>query len=129
MATAFVGMPLALTSSMPPVMLPWPSAMKTPVRARGTGALDSLVKTSPLVTKTYWPFSLASLNGQYVFVTSGEVFTSESNAPVPLARTGVFIADGQGNITGGMEDVNANGIPTNAVAITSGTYTVSADGR
>jgi len=74
-------------------------------------------------------YSLASLNGQYVFVTSGEVFTSGSNAPVPLARTGVFIADGKGNITGGMEDVNANGIPTNAVAITSGTYTVSADGR
>src|SRR6267154_3444847 len=61
MAMALEGVPLALTSSIPPVMLPLPSAMKTPVRASGTGALDPLVKTSPSVTKAYWPFRLAIL--------------------------------------------------------------------
>jgi len=77
----------------------------------------SSVQPPPPVGK----YSMASLNG--------EVFTSGSNAPVPLARTGVFIADGNGNITGGMEDVNADGTPSNAIVITNGTYTVSADGR
>ena len=85
----------------------------------------SSVQPPPPVGK----YSMASLNGQYAFVTNGEVFTSGSNAPVPLARTGVFIADGNGNITGGMEDVNADGTPSNAIVITNGKYTVSADGR
>jgi hypothetical protein len=74
-------------------------------------------------------YSLASLNGQYAFVTNGEVFTNGASFPTPLARVGTFIADGKGNITGGMEDVNAGGTPSNAIAITSGTYTVNADGR
>src|SRR5689334_16425507 len=61
MVIALEGVPLALTSSIPPMMLPLPSAMKTPVRARGTGVPDPAVKTSPLVTKAYWPFRLAIL--------------------------------------------------------------------
>jgi len=85
----------------------------------------SSVQPPPPVGK----YSRASLNGQYAFVTNGEVFTAGSGAPVPLARTGVFIADGKGNITGGIEDVNASGTPSNAIAITNGTYTVNADGR
>jgi len=74
-------------------------------------------------------YSLASLNGQYAFVTNGEVFTNGSSFPTPLARIGTFSADGKGNIIGGMEDVNAAGTPNNAIAITSGNYTVNADGR
>src|SRR5690348_3323849 len=61
MAMALLGVPAALTSSIPPVMLPFPSAIKTPLRASGTGAPDPAVKTSPLVTKAYWPFRLARL--------------------------------------------------------------------
>jgi hypothetical protein len=74
-------------------------------------------------------FSLASLNGQYAFVSSGEVFVNGNTTPNPLARVGTFVADGKGNITGGIEDVNAAGTPSNAIAITGGTYTLSADGR
>lgn len=74
-------------------------------------------------------YSLSSLSGQYAFVTNGEVFTSGANAPTSLARTGVFMADGKGNITGGMEDTNTNGTPSNAIVITSGSYTVAANGR
>ncbi len=74
-------------------------------------------------------FSAASLNGQYAFVTSGEVFTPGSISATPLSRVGSFTADGQGHITGGVEDVNAAGTPTNAISITGGSYTVSADGR
>ncbi len=73
-------------------------------------------------------FSNASLNGQYAFVTSGEVFTGGLSA-TPLARVGSFTADGKGGITGGVEDLNEAGTPTNAIAVTGGSYTVGADGR
>src|SRR4029077_1100180 len=72
-------------------------------------------------------YTLASLNGQYVFTTSGEVFTGSTE--VNLARTGVFIANGQGSITGGVEDVNASGTVSPAIQISGGNYTVNADGR
>jgi hypothetical protein len=73
-------------------------------------------------------FSPSSLKGTYAFVTNGEVITS-STAANPLARAGSFIADGQGNITGGVEDANLAGAASPPVAITGGGYTVSADGR
>ncbi len=74
-------------------------------------------------------FSAANLNGQYAFVTSGEVFTPGSISATPLSRVGSFTADGQGHITGGVEDVNVAGAPTNAIPITGGSYTINADGR
>src|SRR4029077_57029 len=61
-------------------------------------------------------------------VTNGEVIKSLSSAS-PLARTGSFVADGQGHITGGIEDVNATGLYTPALTISGGGYTVNADGR
>lgn len=74
-------------------------------------------------------YSNSSLNGQYAFVTSGEVFTPGAITATPLSRTGSFTADGQGHITGGIEDVNSAGSPTNAIPITGGSYSVAADGR
>jgi hypothetical protein len=73
-------------------------------------------------------YTLASLQGQYAFVTNGESFTGGLSA-TPLARTGSFTADGMGNITGGVEDVNAAGTASLALQITGGNYTVNADGR
>ena len=72
-------------------------------------------------------YSLASLNGTYAFTTSGEVITGSS--AIPMARVGSFSADGNGHITGGIEDVNTSGTPSTANAITSGSYTVNSDGR
>ncbi len=75
-------------------------------------------------------FSNASLNGKYAFMTSGEVFTSGSLTATPLSRVGSFTADGQGHITAvGVEDVNLDGAPTNAISIIGGSYSISADGR
>jgi hypothetical protein len=79
-------------------------------------------------------YSLASLNGTYAFVTSGEVITSSSNSATPFSRTGSFTANGSGGITGGVYDVvNAGGsstISSSPIAIMSGSsYTVNADGR
>jgi hypothetical protein len=72
-------------------------------------------------------FTLADLNGQYVFTTNGEV--TNGGPTVNIARTGVFSANGQGGITGGVEDVNASGMYTPAIQIAGGSYTMNADGR
>lgn len=67
-------------------------------------------------------FTNASLSGPFAFSYTG---TDSSGF---ISAAGSFQADGNGNITTGMEDLrNAAGVATNA-AIT-GTYTVRADGR
>ena len=66
--------------------------------------------------------SLATLNGQYTFTFSGH------NSQGFVAAAGSIQADGKGNLTNGVEDVNsAGGVLTN-VSVT-GTYTVGQDGR
>lgn len=76
-------------------------------------------------------YTLASLTGTYAFVTSGEVITSGGTSATPFSRTGSFIANGSGAITGGVYDVvNAGGISSGPITIMSGSsYTVNADGR
>ena len=74
-------------------------------------------------------FTTASLKGQFAFVTNGEVIDT-NGTETPLARTGSFIADGNGNITSGVEDVVAPGVSPNLdITITGGSYTINADGR
>jgi hypothetical protein len=85
---------------------------------------NGVVNPPPPVGK----YSVASLNGQYAFVTNGESFTGGLNA-TPLARLGSFTADGTGKILAGVEDVNAAGTTSLALPITGGSYTVNADGR
>jgi len=74
-------------------------------------------------------FTNSSLQGQYAFSMVGT--DASSGSAVPFGRTGSFIADGNGHITGGVEDVNLNlaqqGSPR--LAFTSGTYTINSDGR
>ncbi len=78
-------------------------------------------------------YSLSSLNGTYAFVTNGEVVTT-NGAPASLARTGSFVANGNGGIMGGVEDtvtqqLNVGTSVNTNVAITGGAYSVGADGR
>jgi hypothetical protein len=73
-------------------------------------------------------YTLASLNGTYAFVTNGTVATTTTEAS--FARTGSFVANGQGGITGGVYDTNTQGVvPAQPNVITGGSYTVNADGR
>lgn len=79
-------------------------------------------------------YTLASLSGTYAFMTSGEAIASGASSATPFSRTGSFIANGSGGITGGVYDiVNAGGASTISsapIAIMSGSsYTVNADGR
>jgi hypothetical protein len=72
-------------------------------------------------------FSNASLNGQYAFSMSGV----DLNSGAFTARVGSFAADGQGHITGGLEDVLdlGSGSPASQVTFSNGTYQIQANGR
>lgn len=71
---------------------------------------------APVVIK----ISNQSLFGPYAFSISG------TNGGTPVAMAGSITFDGQGNVTGGSEDVAGT---SGAVAITGGTYHVGTDGR
>lgn len=76
-------------------------------------------------------FSNSNLKGQYAFSMTGSVFDSATLSTPPYVRVGSFIADGNGNITGGVEDVNLNFAGNGSVRQTfsGGTYAINSDGR
>jgi len=76
---------------------------------------------SDSVTVTIAP-SVATLNGSYTFQVDGQSSSS------PLLEAGSFTADGKGNLTTGLEDVNGPSGVSLALSFT-GTYTVGTDGR
>jgi len=67
-------------------------------------------------------FSNASLQGNFAFALGG---LSGSRA---FASGGIFTADGNGNITGGLQDINNNGSLSQNLTL-SGSYTISPSGR
>jgi hypothetical protein len=78
---------------------------------------------SPTPTPTPAGFSNSSLSGQYAYEMSGEDLNGGF-----IARIGSFTADGNGNITAAVEDVNDAG-SFSTVAFSGGTYSVGTDGR
>jgi len=68
----------------------------------------------------------SALNGSYVF--SGFGFTSDSNGGESGAAAGQFTADGAGNITAGIMDVNAFGA-VSTISLAGSTYSVSGSPR
>jgi hypothetical protein len=79
---------------------------------------------------TVGTFTNANLKGNYAYQISGSDVTSGSI--VPFRESGVFVADGNGNVTAGEDDfAEANTVISNShvVATTTGTaYSVSSDG-
>ena len=69
-------------------------------------------------------FKNGGLKGSYAFSFSGV-----SSAASEESVVGQFVADGSGNVSAGELDMNAGGALTKSVAITSGTYSISSDGR
>lgn len=69
------------------------------------------------------PFSLRSIRGAYAGRFSGTFFTNSGT--LLMGGTGVFVADGKGNISG-HESYSLSGTPCNAAV--TGTYTVNPDG-
>lgn len=71
-------------------------------------------------------FSVANLNGQYVYEIHGQYLSG--NVVRPYREYGVFTADGAGNITGGTDDFTSattGGVQSNAI---TGSYQVFSDG-
>jgi len=67
----------------------------------------------------------STLNGKYAFNFTG----SATNTGNPIFEAGSFTADGAGNITAGVEDINIVGtLVTKGKALT-GTYSIGSDGR
>lgn len=69
------------------------------------------------------------MQGQYAFSMSGSAL--DQGLQVPFARVGSFIADGKGNITGGVEDFNLNFASSGSgrFLFTGGSYSINSDGR
>jgi hypothetical protein len=72
-------------------------------------------------------FSNASLKGTYAFSMSGT--DAAANFGAFIARIGSFTADGNGNITGALEDVTDAGSLPQLVQFTGGSYSIQANGR
>ncbi len=79
---------------------------------------------------TIGSFSNSNLKGNYAYEIAGVDLSSGSNV-VPFRESGVFVADGSGNITGGEDDLEeGNVVVSSQIAATSGgtAYSVSNDG-
>jgi hypothetical protein len=83
-----------------------------------------LASASAVVTLT--GYSISSLQGHFAFTVAGRILSGVSSGA--FFRAGSFVADGAGNLSGGLEDINeASGVTKGFSFI--GTYTVLADGR
>jgi hypothetical protein len=93
--------------------------------AAGLTAACSGGNASPVIPPTGL-FSLASVSGSYAFSLAGE--DANGNA---IFRVGSFQADGGGNITAAIEDVNDAGSVQSFefLAAPSSTYTMSSNGK
>jgi hypothetical protein len=78
---------------------------------------------SASATVTISGYSTSSFQGSFAFSMTG------TNASGAFSRAGSFTADGAGNLSGGLEDVNAASCVTANPISFVGTYTISPDGR
>lgn len=99
-----------------PATVPNPATVKVTATAQA----DSSQSASAVVTVA--PTNNSKLHGQYAFL-----FKGFDSAGVYEAAAS-FIADGNGNVTSGIEDINRTSGPQTGLAI-SGTYQVGGDNR
>src|SRR3984957_18671726 len=91
------------------------------------GGNGTFTPTPPPTPTPQGSYSLASLNGTYAFSMSG----TDNTAGLSISRIGRFHADGQGNITMAIEDVNDGGSFStfNFTAAPASKYTMASDGK
>ncbi len=89
------------------------------VNVTATSQDNSVAASGAIVTLQ---LANGTLNGQYAFLFSGQ------SAGLSYLAAGSITFDGNGNVTGGTEDINSGGV-SSAVTVTSGTYHVGTDGR
>ena len=97
--------------------------------ALGLGLLSLLAAVgcgtggAPIIPNTTGSFTNASLKGSYVYEIHG-IFLDVNQNFQPYRQVGVFTADGNGNITGGVDD---SSLGASATAVT-GSYLIAPDG-
>jgi hypothetical protein len=75
-------------------------------------------------------FNAAAINGTYVFRAAGvDGRGNPANGPEGIAIVGMFGADGSGNITGGIDDVNDFGAVNGDNPLSASAYSVNTNGR
>jgi hypothetical protein len=84
--------------------------------------IDSVPIVAGDASRQQGNLSNASLNGGFAFTLGGR---RGSN---PLVAGGVFTADGNGNITSGVEDINSGSVSQN-LTLTNSTYSIAGNGR
>src|SRR6202158_4778261 len=105
--------------NIPAKRLAWLFAVFLAFVAAGCGVVP---RTPPPAPK----FSNANLAGQYAFSMRGTELCAGLGSF--FARAGTFTADGNGNITSGLEDINVcSGVAT--LRFTGGRYSIGPDGR
>ena len=109
---------------MKPLILPAVAAALALLTVSCGGGGASPSNTPPPPTGT---FTNASLKGTYSFSMSGT--DASANPGAFIARVGSFVADGNGNITMGMEDVIDGNALNSGVQFTGGTYSIQANGK
>lgn len=89
-------------------------------------AADTATKSMTISIDAARSGQSSELSGTYAFLING--FDASGN---PLATAGSFTADGAGNITNGVMDMNGTGMatPITAASLQAATYSVGADGR
>jgi hypothetical protein len=95
--------------------------VQTDLNATSSGSFN-LVTTSD--------FANTALNGKYVFDFSGVSF-GVNGTVAPLSVIGQVAADGNGNVTGGLQDSNDGNVaaPSGPTAITASTYALDSNGN
>ena len=99
-----------------------PASLPSPATITVTAASKAVPSQTASATITLIASNNEKLNGQYAFQFKGFDING------PYQATGSFVADGSGNLTSGVEDVNSS---TGVTANTSfaGTYSIGGDGR
>jgi hypothetical protein len=93
------------------------------VSLTATLAADTSKSGSATITVTATNVNNAPLIGQYAFLLNG------FDATGAVAIAGSFTANGKGNITGGVEDINRPTGVNTSVTITGGSFSLFADNR
>src|ERR1700675_3683070 len=91
------------------------------------GGNGTFTPTPPPTPTPQGTYSIASLNGTYAFSMSG----TDNTQGLAISRIGSFHADGKGNITMAIEDVNDGGSFStfNFTAAPASTYTMNSNGK
>jgi hypothetical protein len=99
-----------------------PATVPSPSTVKVTATAQAETSQSASATVTIIPTNNSKLHGQYAVLFKGFDHAGVFEAAASL------IADGNGNITSGVEDINRTSGPQTAVALT-GTYQVGGDDR